>query len=311
MVERRLSAWLRSALALFGIAGILLLAGCGGGSGAPNNPYLPPPPPILPLQLLPSVLSVYPGTPATLTISGGVPPYRAFSTDASILPVAALVSGDTIVLAANPVTAATVVGISVQDSATTVSNTATITVLPAALLASGITITSNPNPACVVGTATLCSGGTGTATVKVTGNGGAGVGGRAVKFDVVQGSFSIVSTNPAQPLVSTLTVYDRQHWQRDRHPFGAGQHANAGRHHPRDRRRFRQPDHRQFRHSADHRRWPDARRPAAREYHHQRTRQHEVLERRHGDQLYFRRYAAVPRRGEFPSIGHAVAHARC
>ena len=44
MVERRLIAWLRSALALFGIAGILLLAGCGGGSGAPNNPYTPPPP---------------------------------------------------------------------------------------------------------------------------------------------------------------------------------------------------------------------------------------------------------------------------
>ncbi len=42
--------------------------------------------------------------------------------------------------------------------------------------------------------------------MKVTGNGGAGIAGRAVKFEVVQGSFSIVSTNPAQPLVSTLTV---------------------------------------------------------------------------------------------------------
>ena len=103
MVERRLSAWLRSALALFGIAGILLLAGCGGGSGAPNNPYTPPPPIIPPLQLLPATLSVYPGTPATLTVSGGVPPYRAFSTDASVLPVPAIVSGDTIVLAANNV----------------------------------------------------------------------------------------------------------------------------------------------------------------------------------------------------------------
>jgi hypothetical protein len=206
MVERRLSAWLRSALALFGIAGILLLAGCGGGSGAPNNPYLPPPPPIPPLLLLPSTLVVYAGTPATLTVSGGVPPYRAFSTDASILPVPANVSGDTIVLSANNVIANTVVAITVQDAAGTVSAPATISVRPAALLASGITITSNPNPACVVAPATLCSGSTGTATVQVTGNGGAGIAGRAVKFDVVQGSFSIVSTNPAQPLVPTLTV---------------------------------------------------------------------------------------------------------
>ena len=47
---------------------VLFLAGCGGGSGAPNNPYEPPPTPIAPLVLLPAALTVYPGTPATLTI---------------------------------------------------------------------------------------------------------------------------------------------------------------------------------------------------------------------------------------------------
>jgi hypothetical protein len=206
MVERRLTAWLRPALAFFGIAGILLLAGCGGGSGAPNNPYTPPPPVIAPLLLLPSSLTVYAGTPATLTISGGVPPYRAFSTNASILPVAATVSGDTLVLAANNVTLPTTVAVTVQDFAGTVSPASTITVQPAPLLASLITITSNPNPACAVSAGNLCSGSTGTATVKVTGNGGVGIAGRSVKFDVVQGSFSIVSNNPGQPLVPTLTV---------------------------------------------------------------------------------------------------------
>jgi len=190
MVERRLTAWLRPALAFFGIAGILLLAGCGGGSGAPNNPYTPPPPVIAPLLLLPSSLTVYAGTPATLTISGGVPPYRAFSTNASILPVAATVSGDTLVLAANNVTLPTTVAVTVQDFAGTVSPASTITVQPAPLLASLITITSNPNPACAVSAGNLCSGSTGTATVKVTGNGCVGIAGRSVKFDVVQGSFS-------------------------------------------------------------------------------------------------------------------------
>ena len=50
----------------------------------------------------------------------------------------------------------------------------------------------------------------------------------------------------------------------------------------------------------------DARRPAAREYHDHRTRQHALLERRHGDQLHLRRHAAVPGRGEFPA-----ARSRC
>ena len=133
MVERRLTAWLRSALALFGIAGILLLAGCGGGSGAPNNPYTPPPPVIPPLRCCPRTLTVYPGTPATLTISGGVPPTARSPPTPAYCPSPAIVSGDTIVLAANQRhCATTVVAITVQDSAATVSAPATISVQPGA-----------------------------------------------------------------------------------------------------------------------------------------------------------------------------------
>ena len=64
----------------------------GGGSGAPNNPYLPPPPVIPELVLLPTLAPVYPGTPITLTVYGGVPPYRAFTTDSTVLPVNSVVS---------------------------------------------------------------------------------------------------------------------------------------------------------------------------------------------------------------------------
>ena len=206
MVERRLSAWLRSATALFAAVGILALAGCGGGSGAPNNPYTPPPPVIPPLTLLPDAITVYPGTPVTLTVYGGVAPYRAFSTNASVLPVSASVSGDTIVLLANNVTATTGVAVTVQDAAGTVSLPAGVNVQPAPLLPSSITVNANPNPACETVTGNLCSGSTGTASVTVTGAGGVGLKGRQVRFDVVQGAFSIVSTNPAQPLVNTLTV---------------------------------------------------------------------------------------------------------
>ena len=207
MVERRLTAWLRTALALLGIAGIVTLAGCGGGSGAPNNPYLPPPPIIPDLKLYPAVATAYPGVPLTLTVYGGVPPYRAFTTNATVLPVANLVSGDTIVLLANPVSELTVVNVGVLDAVGSIfEQDSIITVQPAPLLPSNITVTANPNPACSGTDGNLCSGGTGTATVRVTGPTGVGVKGRSVKFDVVQGQFSIVSTNPAQPLVSALTV---------------------------------------------------------------------------------------------------------
>lgn len=205
MLERLQHAWLRRALALFALAGVLTLAGCGGGNGAPNNPYLPPPPVIPPLVVLPGSITVYAGTPATLTVSGGVPPYRVFSADPSIVPVSSTVASDTIVLAASNVAATTTVQLTIQDSALT-STPANVTVNPAPLAPSLITVTPNPNPACSTGDNTLCSGGTGTAVVKVTGNGGAGIKGRSVKFDVVQGTYSIVSTNPAQPLVQTLTV---------------------------------------------------------------------------------------------------------
>lgn len=205
MVKGYLTASLRALLALLGLAGILVLAGCGGGSGAPNNPYTPPPPVIPPLTILPGAVTVYPGTPATVTVSGGVTPYRAFTSDGTTLPVATTVSGDTVVLSANQVTESKAVTLTIQDAASTTAS-ATVQVVPAPLLPTGITVTANPNPACAVADNTLCSGATGTALVKVTGAGGTGISGRAVRFDVVQGNFSIVSTNPAQPLVSTLTT---------------------------------------------------------------------------------------------------------
>ena len=206
MVNRYIGATLRSALALLGTAGILLLSGCGGGNGAPNNPYTPPPPVVPALQVLPPTITVYPGTPATLTISGGVPPYRAFSSDATALPVTTNVSGSTLVLAANNVAAATTVTISVQDSASTAPFNVTANVSPAPLLPTTVRVTGNTTPGCDSTDNTVCSGSTGTARVKVTGNGGTGIAGRSVRYDVIQGNFQLVSTNPAQPLVQTLTV---------------------------------------------------------------------------------------------------------
>src|SRR5436190_3197856 len=193
--------WLRPILALFALAGLLVLSGCGGGSGAPNNPFAPGPTAVGPLFVLPPTAVVYSHTPATLQVSGGAPPYQAFSSNSAVLPVAQNVDTGVIVLVAGDVTADTPVIITVQDA---IGQTATssLTVRPAPLFN---TLTVVPSRT-VCGTNAVCSGDTATATVTVTGIAGAGIPNRQVKFDVVQGAFAIQSNNPAQPLVSSLTV---------------------------------------------------------------------------------------------------------
>src|SRR4030095_14045745 len=202
MTEHRLSAaWLRPLLGFIATAGVLALSACGGGSGAPNNPYAPGPTTPAALTLLPATLTAYAGTPATLTISGGVPPYRAFSSDTAVLPISLAASSNTVVLNPAQVGTATNVTVSVQDSTgTTVS--AAVVVNPAPLL-NGLTITPN-SAAC--GTNAICSGQNATASVTVTGPAGGAIANRQVRFDVVSGDFLITSGNPGAPLASTLTV---------------------------------------------------------------------------------------------------------
>jgi hypothetical protein len=195
------SNWLRPTLALCALAGLLALGGCGGGSGAPNNPFAAKPVTPGPLFVLPADAVVYSHTPATLQVSGGATPYQAFSSNSAVLPVAQNVDTGVIVLIAGEVAADTPVTITVQDA---IGQTATssVTVRPAPLLN---TLTVVPSRT-VCGTNAVCSGDTATATVQVTGVGGAGIPNRQVKFDVIQGAFAIQSNNPAQPLVSSLTV---------------------------------------------------------------------------------------------------------
>ncbi len=193
--------WLRPLFALCALAGLLALGACGGGSGAPNNPFAPGPVAVGPLFVLPPTAVVYSHTPATLQVSGGKPPYQAFSSNSAVLPVAQNVDTGVVVLVAGDVAADTPAIITVQDA---IGQTATssVTVRPAPLFN---TLTVVPSRA-VCGTNAVCSGDTATATVQVTGIAGAGIPNRQVKFDVVLGAFGIQSSNPGQPLVSSLTV---------------------------------------------------------------------------------------------------------
>jgi hypothetical protein len=198
--NRMIARWLRPALALFALGGVLALGGCGGGSGAPNNPYAPGPATPGPLSVLPAIVTAYSNTPVTLTISGGAPPYFVVSSNSAVLPVASASNGTIVLLPGNVVTD-TAVTITVQD-AIGQRATSTVTVKAAPIFG---TLTIRPNSA-TCGSNAICSGQTGTASVTVTGPGGVALPNRQVRFDVVAGAFGIQSSNPATPLVSTLTV---------------------------------------------------------------------------------------------------------
>src|SRR5439155_22077774 len=64
-------------------------------------------------------------------------------------------------------------------------------------------------PVCGGSGSTLCSGQDGTATVKVTGAGNAPLAGRQIRFDVVLGTFSLISANSTSPAQSVSVLTDQ------------------------------------------------------------------------------------------------------
>ena len=200
----RLTAWLRPLVTLAALAGVLSLAACGGGNGAPNNPNGPV---ATPLAITPASATAYSGIPFVFVITGGTRPYTIISNDQAALPVVGTLDDNTLVIVPGNVGADTAVTLTVRDSKGQ-STAAAVTVRPALLLPASITITGNPN--CSGSGATLCSGQDGTAQVQLTGPAGAPLAGRQVQFDVVQGTYSLSSTAPGQPLVQSLTVTSDQ-----------------------------------------------------------------------------------------------------
>ncbi|MDQ6619628.1 MAG: hypothetical protein M3Z31_08015 [Pseudomonadota bacterium] len=202
MADNRLAhVWLRRFAGLTALLGVLALSACGGGSGAPNNPFTPAPPALPALGVLPTTATLYSGVPIVLTINGGVAPFRAFSSNGTVLPVAQTIAGNSVVLLASDVAGDTPVTVTIQDAAGQTAPV-TVTVKPAALL-NTFSVTPNRNEC---GTTAICSGQTATASIVVQGPGGAPAAGRQVRFDVIAGPYSIVTTNPGQPSASSTSV---------------------------------------------------------------------------------------------------------
>ncbi|MFS8086434.1 MAG: hypothetical protein ACMG6H_12450, partial [Acidobacteriota bacterium] len=159
-----------------------------------------------PLSVAPQTATVYYNTPAVLTVIGGTPPYQAFSSNSAILPVVRNVVGDQILLAPANVDADTSVTVTVVD-ALGVTVTAAVTVKPAPLL-NTLTITPTPASPGTGCAPAVCAGQTASVSAHVRNLAGAGIQGRTVRFENVQGNYQFFTNGPGFPdtFANSITV---------------------------------------------------------------------------------------------------------
>lgn len=174
-----------------------LLGSCGGGGVAATTTASGP------LQVLPGVANIFPDVPTDLTVSGGTPPYTAFTSDGAVIPTPA-VSGSKVTVTAKNVIVDTSVTVTIRDSvggtsaaalsvkATTLNNTVTFT--PVAPTGTG----------CGTG---LCSGGDAQVVVTAVVNGIKLVN-RPIRFDVFQGDFRFVTPGTNVQVTSLIINTD-------------------------------------------------------------------------------------------------------
>jgi hypothetical protein len=192
------------ALAMTGV--VLTLPGCGGGGseGAPLNPSPSPANPIA-LTVNPNAVTVFYNQPVSLLISGGFPPFRAFSSNPSVLPVLQDVIGSTITISPNNVVNDTPITLTITDS-TGALTTVGVAVKPSTVSATDLEITpasATPGNGCAPA---VCSGQTAVAVLTVKSATGTPLAGRQVRFDALQGQFNFTLDDAGSQLTKSVTV---------------------------------------------------------------------------------------------------------
>ncbi|HEX5628468.1 MAG TPA: hypothetical protein VFX72_02775, partial [Usitatibacteraceae bacterium] len=122
-ISRLISPLARIAAALAAAAGI---ASCGGGVSANPSPVVDDPA----ITILPGTAVLFSGMPTTFVLSGGTGSYIVASSNQAIVPFTGGVTGRSITIVPNPVTADTTVTLTVRDTGAATPVTATVTVRP-------------------------------------------------------------------------------------------------------------------------------------------------------------------------------------
>lgn len=195
-------------LALGALASTMALAlvGCGGSSSSST--------PVTSSTLLasPATFVAFGNTPNTVGITGGKGPFTVLSSNPTLLPVTATVTGASVTFTPNNVTGNTAVTLTVTDSAGA-SSAVAVTVTPATISAPLITLTPAATSVCapvnnaLTSAATLCEGETATASVTVKDSAGAPIANRSVRFEVLTIGASL-APNAATTAYSRIATVD-------------------------------------------------------------------------------------------------------
>lgn len=173
-----------------------LLQGCGSGAVS-----APPTTSTTPLSVFPPSSDLFPDLPVTFTITGGNQPFTVFTSNSAALPAPGAITGASFTLVAQPVLADTAVDITVRDS-NNASSVVRGSIKPSTLN-NQVTFTplAPTGTGCAGG---LCGGGDAQVVVKAV-QANVVLRNRPIRFEVFQGSFSIV-TPGSGALVSSLVV---------------------------------------------------------------------------------------------------------
>jgi hypothetical protein len=201
------------------LGAVILLGGCGGGGAIPTTPPTAPTPAFL---AFPTTLNVYSGTPAVVTITNGVLPFQAFTSDGVVLPVTQNISGAAITLVASAIDT----GVDKQVTVTLRDGlnraiAVTVTVKPSPLLSdmtiipAEATLCKNQTASGTPGkdNASFCSGETATARITVRSSGSTPLPNRQIRYDVVQGPYNFTTDQAATILTKTATIVTDQNGQ--------------------------------------------------------------------------------------------------
>lgn len=176
-----------------------LIAGCGGSVG-PSPVVVDP----LTITVQPASAVIYPGVATTLVITGGTGSYSVVSDNQAVVPIVSPATGHSLTVIANPVSADTVVNLSVRDTGTAPQKTVVLTVRPGTI-ANSITVA----PVSTACAPAICTGDEALITATIS-QAGIPLPARGVRFDVISGDVRFIGTplNTTPDAMSQITVSD-------------------------------------------------------------------------------------------------------